>query len=70
LVLSPPERVAGKLQAKLLPVEGRVTYLHYEAPKDASTLQVFRNHQAALRRSGSATSRASPSCAPITPCAT
>ncbi len=52
LVLSKPEIVGGKLQAKLLPVEGRVTYLHYEAPKDTSTLQVFRNHQAALRRSG------------------
>ncbi len=37
---------------KLLAVEGKVTYLHYEIPKSVSTLQVFRNYQSALKRSG------------------
>lgn len=37
---------------KVLPVEGKVTYLHYEIPGTASPLQVFRNYQSALKRSG------------------
>jgi OOP family OmpA-OmpF porin len=51
--LSKPFSKGGKVTAdKLLPLEGRVTYLHYEAPPSTSTLQVFRNYQSALRRGG------------------
>ena len=51
LVLSRPFERSGKVGAdKLLPLEGRVTYINYEVPPDISTLQVFRNYQSALRR--------------------
>jgi outer membrane protein OmpA-like peptidoglycan-associated protein len=53
LILSKPVAVDGHYRAdKLLPVEGHVTYLHYEIPGSASTLQVLRNYQSALKRSG------------------
>lgn len=53
LVLFRPMQRNGQVPAdKVLPVEGRVTYLHYEVPPNVSTLQVFRNYQSALRRAG------------------
>lgn len=53
LVLFRPMQRNGQVPAdKVLPVEGRVTYLHYEVPANVSTLQVFRNYQSALRRGG------------------
>ncbi len=53
LILSRPINRGGEYTAeKVLPVEGRVTYIHYEMPKTASALQVFRNYQSALKRSG------------------
>lgn len=43
----------GKMTAdKLLPLEGQVTYIHYEVPKSISALQVFRNYQRALAQGG------------------
>ena len=53
LLLSRPQERGGQLVVdKLLPLEGKVTYIQYEAPDAASTFQVFRNYQAGLRRSG------------------
>ncbi|WP_374600521.1 OmpA family protein [Niveibacterium sp.] len=53
LILSRPAYRGGEFTAdKVLPLEGRVTYIHYEMPKTASALQVFRNYQSALKRSG------------------
>jgi hypothetical protein len=53
LILSKPHKVNGTYVAdRLLPLEGAVTYLHYETPDTTSTLQVFRNYQTALKRSG------------------
>jgi len=54
LILAKPQRGAGGAYtaAKLMPLEGKVTYIHYEMPKSASPLQVFRNYQSSLRRSG------------------
>lgn len=53
LILSKPQLRNGEYTAdKVLPVEGAVTYIHYEIDKRASALQVFRNYQSALRRSG------------------
>lgn len=53
MILSRPHRRDGKWVAdKLLPVEGRVTYVHYQAPQESSGLQVFRNYQSVLKRSG------------------
>jgi OOP family OmpA-OmpF porin len=54
LLLSQPKRnSAGNwVVDKVLPVEGKVTYIHYEMAKTVSTLQVFRNYQSSLRRSG------------------
>ncbi len=53
LILSRPAYRGGQFTAdKVLPLEGRVTYIHYEMPKTASALQVFRNYQSALKRSG------------------
>ncbi len=55
LILSKPyfdSKTRSYTADKLLPVEGRVTYLHYEIPSSASALQVFRNYQSALKRSG------------------
>ncbi len=37
---------------RLLPLEGEVTYLHYRTPDSSSSLQVFRNYQSVLKRSG------------------
>lgn len=52
LVLSKPVSKGSEMVAEKLTVEGRVTYLHYENPVGSSALQVFRNHQSALQRSG------------------
>ncbi len=53
LLLSRPVQRAGEFTAdKLMPLEGRVTFIRYELPKSVSALQIFRNHQSALRRSG------------------
>jgi outer membrane protein OmpA-like peptidoglycan-associated protein len=53
LILSKPAKTANGYRAdRLLPVEGHVTYIHYEIPGTASTLQVLRNYQSALKRSG------------------
>lgn len=53
LILSKPYKKGNALVAdKLLPVEGAVTYLQYELGQNVSALQVFRNYQSALRRSG------------------
>ncbi|MCV2351436.1 OmpA family protein [Paucibacter sp. Y2R2-4] len=37
---------------KLLPLEGRVTFIRYEMSNTVSALQIFRNYQSVLRRSG------------------
>lgn len=54
LILAKPQRTPGGAvtAAKLMPLEGKVTYIHYEMPSSASPLQVFRNYQSSLRRSG------------------
>lgn len=55
LLLSKPyydQKTRKTLADKVLPVEGKVTYLHYEIPGSASAYQVFRNYQSALQRSG------------------
>lgn len=53
LLLSKPVNRKNEFTAdKLLPLEGQVTYIHYRVPESASPLQVFRNYQSALRRSG------------------
>jgi len=54
LILAKPQRApnGGFTAAKLLPLEGKVTYIHYEMPASVSPLQVFRNYQSSLKRSG------------------
>ncbi len=53
LLLSKPYEAGGKWVAdKVLPVEGQVTYIHYEKPTTVSALQIFRNYQASLSKSG------------------
>jgi OOP family OmpA-OmpF porin len=54
LLLAPPKRnSAGEwVVDKVLPVEGKVTYIRYEMAETVSALQVFRNYQSSLRRSG------------------
>lgn len=53
LILSKPvNRNSAWTADKLLPLEGRVTYIHYKVPASASPLQVFRNYQSSLKRSG------------------
>lgn len=53
LILSKPVERSNRYTAdKLLPLEGQVTYIHYSVPKNASPLQVFRNYQSSLKRSG------------------
>lgn len=52
LLSKPVNRNSEYVADKVLPLEGQVTYIHYEVPKSASPLQVFRNYQSALRRSG------------------
>ena len=54
LLLSKPLRQSnGQWQVeKLLPVEGKVTYLRYTVDRTVSALQVFRNYQSSLARSG------------------
>jgi OOP family OmpA-OmpF porin len=53
LILSKPYKKGNALVAdKLLPLEGAVTYLNYDLGKTVSALQVLRNYQSALRRSG------------------
>lgn len=54
LILSKPYKKAGGAYGadKVLPVEGAVTYLQYELGNTVSALQVFRNYQNSLKRSG------------------
>jgi OmpA-OmpF porin, OOP family len=53
LILSKPvNRKSEWVADKTLDLEGRVTYVHYDVPKSASPLQVFRNYQSSLKRSG------------------
>jgi len=53
LLLSKPAYVAGRWQVdKLLPVEGKVTYIKYSMADTVASLQVFRNYQSSLERSG------------------
>ncbi|GAA5175209.1 OmpA family protein [Niveibacterium umoris] len=53
LILSKPYLRGSEYVAdKLMPLEGAVTYIHYNRPESASALQIFRNYQSALRRSG------------------
>jgi OmpA-OmpF porin, OOP family len=53
LILSKPVERSNRYTAdKLLSLEGQVTYIHYTVPKTASPLQVFRNYQSSLKRSG------------------
>jgi OmpA-OmpF porin, OOP family len=53
LILSKPyERNSHYTADKVLPVEGAVTYIHYAVDPTVSALQLFRNHQSSLRRSG------------------
>jgi OmpA-OmpF porin, OOP family len=53
LILSKPVNRNNEWVAdKSLPLEGRVTYIRYQIPTSASPLQVFRNYQSSLRRSG------------------
>ena len=53
LILSKPVNRNSEWTAdKTLALEGRVTFIYYKVPKAASPLQVFRNYQSSLRRSG------------------
>ena len=53
LLLSKPYEKNNEWVAdKVLPVEGKVTYIHYSAPKTVSALQIFRNYQSALAKGG------------------
>jgi outer membrane protein OmpA-like peptidoglycan-associated protein len=53
LILSKPYEKNGEWVAdKVLPVEGQVTYIHYTKPDTVSALQIFRNYQTALSKSG------------------
>jgi OOP family OmpA-OmpF porin len=52
LLSKPVNRNSEYVADKVLQLEGQVTYIHYEVPKFVSPLQVFRNYQSALRRSG------------------
>jgi OmpA-OmpF porin, OOP family len=53
LLLSKPYEVGNKWVAdKVLPVEGQVTYIHYDKPNTVSALQIFRNYQTSLSKSG------------------
>lgn len=54
LILAKPQPApgGGYTATKLMPLEGKVTYIHYQVPKSVSPLQVFRNYQSSLRRSG------------------
>ncbi len=53
ILLSKPYIKDGKYVAdKVLPLEGQVTYIHYTKPDTVSALQIFRNYQSALAKSG------------------
>ncbi|RYE48380.1 MAG: hypothetical protein EOP48_21200, partial [Sphingobacteriales bacterium] len=53
LLLSKPYEKDGQWVAdKVLPLEGQVTYIHYTKPDTISALQIFRNYQSALNKSG------------------
>lgn len=53
LILSKPYEAGNKMVAdKVLPVEGQVTYIHYKKPDTVSALQIFRNYQTSLSKSG------------------
>jgi OmpA-OmpF porin, OOP family len=50
-ILPLSKTVNGKL-VKSQPLEGKITAIEYEAPAGRSTLEIFRNYQAALRQAG------------------
>jgi OOP family OmpA-OmpF porin len=53
LLLSKPYYAAGSWQVdKLLPVDGKVTAIRYNIGDTVSSLQVMRNYQSSLQRSG------------------
>ena len=53
LILGPATREAGKIvPAKKQPLEGKVTRLLYVGPEGRSSLEVFRNYQAAFKQAG------------------
>ena len=53
ILLSKPYEANNKWVAdKVLPLEGQVTYIHYSKPKTVSALQIFRNYQISLTKSG------------------
>jgi outer membrane protein OmpA-like peptidoglycan-associated protein len=53
ILLSKPYEANGKWVAdKVLPLEGQVTYIHYTKPNTVSALQIFRNYQTSLTKSG------------------
>lgn len=53
ILLSKPYETNNKWVAdKVLPLEGQVTYIHYNKPNTVSALQIFRNYQASLTKSG------------------
>lgn len=53
ILLSKPYESNNKWVAdKVLPLEGQVTYIHYNKPNTVSALQIFRNYQTSLTKSG------------------
>jgi outer membrane protein OmpA-like peptidoglycan-associated protein len=48
----PMGKVADGKLSKSQHLEGKITYLWYEAPKDRSQLEIFRNFEAALKQAG------------------
>lgn len=52
LLSKPVKRGDDFVSEKVLPVEGAVTYINYSMGNTVSALQVFRNYQSALKRSG------------------
>jgi OOP family OmpA-OmpF porin len=52
LLSKPVKRGNDFVSEKVLPVEGAVTYINYSMGNTVSALQVFRNYQSALKRSG------------------
>lgn len=53
ILLSKPYKKGNEWVAdKVLPLEGQVTYIHYDFPNSVSAFQVFRNYQLALSKGG------------------
>lgn len=51
-ISKPYEKNGQFIADKVLPLEGKVTYIHYTIPSKYSALQVFRNYQKAIRKQG------------------